>query len=452
MAELPPPMSGGGASGGPAPAAPLSPSVTPMPTPEATTLESAGAVSVTMDDVPPVDLDISATTAEASGGRARRRVPTPLVLIVAIVVAFAAGATLDRTFVDVGDDADSAPVGAEPNAVQVAVESASERAGRAQAAADEFLVGTERPAATGAGIDVAAVADRVGPSTVTVLSAVDGFGGIGSTGTGIIVSDDGEIVTNAHVVEFAASISVLLAGETEPTPAELLAVDTGNDLALLRVDVEGLRPATFAAPGSTRLGDEVVAIGYALSLDGAPSVTLGIVSALNRTIITASGALDGLVQTDAAISSGNSGGPLVNANGEVVGINTAVARGSATTAASNIGFAISVAEALPVLASLRRVADGEERREGFLGVNLDDRTDGGLGALIVAVQPDTPAALAGVENGDVVIALDGAAIQGAAGLIAAIRDLEPGDVTVVTVRRGDGVIDLAVELSERPVS
>jgi len=142
----------------------------------------------------------------------------------------------------------------------------------------------------------------------------------------------------------------------------------------------------------------------------------------------------------------------VNANGEVVGINTAVARGSATTAASNIGFAISVAEALPVLASLRRVADGEERREGFLGVNLDDRTDGGLGALIVAVQPDTPAALAGVENGDVVIALDGAAIQGAAGLIAAIRDLEPGDVTVVTVRRGDGVIDLAVELSERPVS
>jgi S1-C subfamily serine protease len=423
-----------------------------MPTPEATTLESAGAVSVTMDDVPPVDLDISATTAEASGGRARRRVPTPLVLILAIVVAFAAGATLDRTFVDVGDDADSAPVGAEPNAVQVAVESASERAGRAQAAADEFLVGTERPAATGAGIDVAAVADRVGPSTVTVLSAVDGFGGIGSTGTGIIVSDDGEIVTNAHVVEFAASISVLLAGETEPTPAELLAVDTGNDLALLRVDVEGLRPATFAAPGSTRLGDEVVAIGYALSLDGAPSVTRGIVSALNRTIITASGALDGLVQTDAAISSGNSGGPLVNANGEVVGINTAVARGSATTAASNIGFAISVAEALPVLASLRRVADGEERREGFLGVNLDDRTDGGLGALIVAVQPDTPAALAGVENGDVVIALDGAAIQGAAGLIAAIRDLEPGDVTVVTVRRGDGVIDLAVELSERPVS
>ena len=423
-----------------------------LSTPDVTTLESAGAVSVTMDDVPPVDLDISATTAEASGGRARRRVPTPLVLIVAIVVAFAAGATLDRTFVDVGDDADSAPVGAEPNAVQVAVESASERAGRAQAAADEFLVGTERPVATGAGIDVAAVADRVGPSTVTVLSAVDGFGGIGLTGTGIIVSDGGEIVTNAHVVEFAASISVLLAGETEPTPAELLAVDTGNDLALLRVDVEGLRPATFAAPGSTRLGDEVVAIGYALSLDGAPSVTRGIVSALNRTIITASGALDGLVQTDAAISSGNSGGPLVNANGEVVGINTAVARGSATTAASNIGFAISVAEALPVLASLRRVADGEERREGFLGVNLDDRTDGGLGALIVAVQPDTPAALAGVENGDVVIALDGAAIQGAAGLIAAIRDLEPGNVTVVTVRRGDGVIDLAVELSERPVS
>ena len=111
-----------------------------------------------------------------------------------------------------------------------------------------------------------------------------------------------------------------------------------------------------------------------------------------------------------------------------------------------------MAEALPVLSSLRRVADGEERREGFLGVNLDDRTDGGLGALIVGVQPDTPADVAGIEPADVVIALDGAAIQGAAGLIAAIRDLQPGDVTVVTVRRDGDVIDLAVELTERPVS
>ena len=195
-----------------------------------------------------------------------------------------------------------------------------------------------------------------------------------------------------------------------------------------------------------------MAIGFALNLDGAPSVTLGIVSALNRTSVTESGALDGLVQTDAAISSGNSGGPLVNALGQVVGINTAVARGSATTAASNIGFAISAEEALPILESLRQQAGGSPRQEGFLGVGLDDRTDGGLGALITDVRADTPADDAGIESGDIVIAIDGSPVEGVAGLIAAIRDLEPGDSTEITLRRGDRVLDLLVVLTSRPDS
>ncbi|MGA1035625.1 MAG: S1C family serine protease, partial [Ilumatobacteraceae bacterium] len=199
-------------------------------------------------------------------------------------------------------------------------------------------------------------------------------------------------------------------------------------------------------------GDEVVAIGFALDLDGDPSVTLGIVSALDRTIVTANGALDGLVQTDAAISSGNSGGPLVNALGQVIGINTAVARGSSTTAASNIGFAVSVGEALPVLEQLRQQADGTAREEGFLGVALDDRTDGGLGALIRAVNDGSPADDAGIRAGDIVIAVDDAAVEGAAGLIAAIRDLEPGDVTVIRVRRDDTTIDLPATLTTRPES
>ena len=173
---------------------------------------------------------------------------------------------------------------------------------------------------------------------------------------------------------------------------------------------------------------------------------------LNRTIVTESGALDGLVQTDAASSSGNSGGPLVNALGQVVGINTAVARGSATTAASNIGFAISAEEALPILESLRQQAGGSPRQEGFLGVGLDDRTDGGLGALITDVRADTPADDAGIESGDIVIAIDGSPVEGVAGLIAAIRDLEPGDSTEITLRRGDRVLDLLVVLTSRPDS
>lgn len=302
-------------------------------------------------------------------------------------------------------------------------------------------------------IDVAAVAAYVAPSIVTISADIDGPEGVGgSIGTGVITTSDGEILTNAHVVEDATAIRVRLAGETEPRAATLLAADAGNDLALLRVDGDGFVPATFADPDSTRIGDEVVAIGFALDLDGAPSVTRGIVSALDRTIVTASGALDGLVQTDAAISSGNSGGPLVDALGHVVGINTAVARGDATIAASNIGFAISVGEALPVIESLREQADGEPRDEGYLGVGLDDRRDGGQGAIIAQVEDGTPAAAAGLQAGDIVISVDGAPIEGGAGLVAAVRDQEPGDELEIEVVRDGDIITVSVVLTERPAT
>src|SRR6056297_764615 len=296
-------------------------------------------------------------------------------------------------------------------------------------------------------LDVGEVIDYIAPSVVTVSADV---GGGQSLGTGVIISSDGEILTNAHVVEGASEIRVRLAGETEPREVNLLAADRSNDLALLRMDGEGFAAATFADPGSVRLGDQVVAIGFALGLDGDPSVTLGIVSALDRTIGTDGAFLDGLVQTDAAISSGNSGGPLVNARGEVVGINTAVARGTATSAATNVGFAISAGEALPVIDALRAQAGGEPRTEGYLGVELGERRDGGQGAVISAVQDDTPAAEAGIEDGDLVVAADGAAIDGATGLIAAIRDLGPGDSTTLTILRNGERIDITVTLVERP--
>lgn len=300
-------------------------------------------------------------------------------------------------------------------------------------------------------INVAAVAAYVAPSVVTISADIEGpLGSGGSIGTGVITTDDGEILTNAHVVDGATEIRVRLAGETEPREASLLAVDVGNDLALLRVAGDDFVPATFAEPDSVRIGDEVVAIGFALDLDGAPSVTLGIVSALERTIQTANGALDGLIQTDAAISSGNSGGPLVNALGEVVGINTAVARSDSTTAASNIGFAISGAEALPVIDSLRREAGGERRQEGYLGVALDDRRDGGQGAVIGSVDEGTPADASGMLAGDIVIEVDGSTIDGASGLVAAIRDREPGDELEIIVLRENERLTLTVVLTNRP--
>jgi len=298
---------------------------------------------------------------------------------------------------------------------------------------------------------VARVAQRLADSVVTISAQVEGTMGEGdATGTGVVITSDGEILTNAHVVEGASEVRVRFANDTEPVAAEVLAFDTGNDLALLKVNASGLVAATFAKPGSVRVGDQVVAIGYALALDGGPSVTTGIVSALRRTIFTDSGALNSLIQTDAAISSGNSGGPLVNMRGEVVGINTAVARGDSTSSANNIGFAISVDETLTVLEQLRSQASGEERTEGFLGVSIDARTDGGAGSIITTVQPDSPAQAAGILEGDVVLAVDGEPVNGQAGLVAAIRDRSPGDTIEIDLVRDGERLTVSATLVARP--
>ena len=284
---------------------------------------------------------------------------------------------------------------------------------------------------------VAQVVNMLADSVVTINSQISDASGEGeASGTGVVLTSDGEILTNAHVVEGATKVSVRFAGETEPRTATVLASDPGNDLALLKINATNLKPATFAQPGTIRIGDQVIAIGYALALDGGPSVTSGIISALKRTIITESGALNGLIQTDAAISSGNSGGPLVNLRGEVVGINTAVARSDDNQAANNVGFSISVDEIGPVLEQLRSQASGVARQEGFLGVGLAARTDGGQGAIITSVQPESPASLAGIQQDDIVLSVDGEPIDGQAGLVAAIRDAAPGQTVEIEILRG----------------
>jgi len=297
---------------------------------------------------------------------------------------------------------------------------------------------------------IAQVANAMADSVVTISSEVsDEMGSGEATGTGVVLTADGEILTNAHVVEGATSVKIRFAGETEPRSAQVLASDPGNDLALLKIDATGLKPALFAQVGSVRVGDAVVAIGYALDLDGGPSVTSGIVSALKRTIITDSGALNGLIQTDAPISSGNSGGPLVNMRGEVVGINTAVARSDAGSAASNIGFSISVDELIPVIEQLRGLANGGNREEGFLGVGLAERNDGGQGAIITSVQPDSPAAKAGIRENDIVLSVDGEPIDGQVGLVAAIRDAEPGQTVEILILRAGNRLTVSATLVAR---
>ena len=298
---------------------------------------------------------------------------------------------------------------------------------------------------------IAQVANVLADSVVTISAVVDdGFESGEATGTGVVLTTDGEILTNAHVVDGASEVRVRFAGETEPRTAQVIASEIGNDLALLKIEATGLKPATFAQPDTVRIGDTVVAIGYALALDGGPTVTSGIISALKRTIVTDSGALNGLIQTDAPISSGNSGGPLVNLRGEVVGINTAVARGDAMSAANNVGFSIGVEEVLRVLEQLRAQANGTDRKEGYLGVGLEGRTDGGQGAIITEVEPDSPADVAGIKVDDVVLSVNGEPITGQAGLVAAIRDRSPGDTVEIEMLRAGERVTVEATLVARP--
>jgi len=181
-----------------------------------------------------------------------------------------------------------------------------------------------------------------------------------SSGTGVVISRDGRIVTNDHVVSGASSITVTLNGAKKPLKASLVGASEQNDLALLKIDSSvTVTPATIGDSSKVVVGDEVLAVGYALGLTGGPSVTDGIISAKGRQVTTeASGGtavtLTGMLQTDAAISSGNSGGPLVNAAGQVIGINTAVAASSSGNTAQNIGFAITAASLKKLLPQLER--------------------------------------------------------------------------------------------------
>ncbi|MBK5333307.1 MAG: trypsin-like peptidase domain-containing protein [Ilumatobacteraceae bacterium] len=203
-----------------------------------------------------------------------------------------------------------------------------------------------------AGINVAAVLDSVEPSVVSIDTVIQsGRGPFQSqgqgAGTGVVFdAAAGYIITNAHVVDGATSITVTV-GSGPARDAQLVAADATADIAVLRVtNTAGLVAAHFGSSASVTVGDPVVAIGNALALEGGMTVTQGIVSALNRSLDFDSGTLTGLIQTDAAISSGNSGGALVNSAGQVIGINTAVAASYAGVNASNIGFAISIDDAI----------------------------------------------------------------------------------------------------------
>jgi putative serine protease PepD len=292
---------------------------------------------------------------------------------------------------------------------------------------------------TGSGTDVGAVLAKVEPSVVAIAVRGDNGGG---QGTGIILTPDGEVLTNAHVAEGARTIRVTLFGENDSRPAELVGLDSGNDLALLRITgARDLPAAELGSSASLAVGDDVVAVGNALGLRGDPSVTRGIVSGLGRSLDS----LTGLIQTDAAINPGNSGGPLVDAGGRVVGINTAVAgRGG-----QNIGFAIPIDGARPVIERLRTGAPA--RAAAFLGITTSDTEDGSRGAQVVEVTSGGPAAQAGMRAGDRIVEIAGTPVVGSSELVGILRtQFAPGQQVPVTVVRDGAEVVLTVTLGERP--
>ena len=386
--------------------------------------------------------------------KSRRGLVISLLVVLSMVIGGFVGAQIAQSGDDTEANTDSTEV-----ATTIATEESNSDGSEVTTAPSDAAPGSsDEPVATAPEtngdepeMNVADVLSKIQPSVVTITAITEsGMNPGRATGTGVVITSDGDILTNDHVVNGADTVSVLFAGSIDPIPATVLAVDVGNDLALIHVDKTGLTPAVFADPKSIDIGDEVVAVGFALDLDGGPTVTRGIVSALNRTIVSGDGALDGLIQTDTAISSGNSGGPLVNTRGQVVGINTAVFQSSSEVAANNVGFSISVAEALPVIEELRAQANGQARTEGYLGVSVLDRDDGGLGAMIAEVSPGSPADLAGMKVDDIVIEADGSPVDGQPALVAAIRDKSPGDTIKIDVLRDGERVTLTAKLIERP--
>jgi serine protease Do len=313
--------------------------------------------------------------------------------------------------------------------------------------------------------DVHQIVQAVGPSVVSIQTQALGVGAFlqavpeQGAGSGFVLSSDGVIVTNNHVVAGANTITVTLA-DGRKLNATVLGRDATADLAVVKVAATGLPAVKIGRSDALVVGDSVVAIGNALALDGGPTVTEGIVSALDRTISAGDQGSTGstetlrhVLQTDAAINPGNSGGPLLNAAGEVVGINTAVAGD-----AQNIGFALAIDKAIPIINQLKT---GQTPQQPFLGVSTVTLTAGiqrqlGLdvskGAVVASVTPGSGADQAGLTQGDVITKIGGKDVNSADDVTAAVSDRKPGDTIDVTVERNGTTRTVTAKIGSRSSS
>ncbi|MFB9447916.1 S1C family serine protease [Dactylosporangium vinaceum] len=296
---------------------------------------------------------------------------------------------------------------------------------------------TQNPAPNLNRDSVGGVAEAVLPSVVDISTGE-------AEGSGVIMTADGQIITNNHVVAGARQLTVTFStGKT--APATVVGTDPAGDIAVIKVQgVSGLTAAKFGDSDALRVGDTVLAVGSPLGLQG--SVTAGIVSALHRTIEGEQGgkSIADAIQTDAAINPGNSGGALVNLRGEVVGINTAIATAGENSGNIGVGFAISANRAR---AGADQLAKGGKVSHPYLGVQL---TDGTNGALIGGVVAGGPADKAGLKTGDLVTKFGSATVGDATALINAVQAGKAGDQVQVTVNRNGSDQTVTVTLGEAP--
>jgi putative serine protease PepD len=270
-----------------------------------------------------------------------------------------------------------------------------------------------------------------------------------ATGSGFVVRSDGYVVTNDHVVAGGSNVKVKI-GDGRTLPATVVGTDPSTDLAVLKVDETGLKALPLGDSGAAQVGDPVDAIGNPFGLDR--TLTTGVVSALQRQISSPNGfTIDNVIQTDAAINPGNSGGPLFNAAGQVIGVNSQIESSGSSSGGEagnvGIGFAIPSNTVKAVVDQL--IATGKVSH-AYLGVSTTDAS--GSGAQVASVSGGTPAADAGIQQGDVITSLGGKAVADSSALASLVDQHKPGETVSVTVTRGGEQKALQVKLGQRPAT
>ncbi|WP_278236801.1 trypsin-like peptidase domain-containing protein [Isoptericola sp. AK164] len=417
------------------------PPVAAQPAPASSAPAAAPSSAPAADTPPSVPPSAPQPAGTPAGGAPASRRParlgagrTAVILVLALAVGLVGGVLGDRI---AGGAQDEAPVSAD-----LPVSPGSQDDG-----ADD-----SRPVDSHA-----AIAAEVLPSVVSL--EISGAGGRGSSGSGFVLREDGYILTNDHVVTAGGGggdVVVVLSDGSEHA-GEVVGSTPDYDLAVVKIDVDGLTPLVLGDSDDVVVGDAVLAVGAPLGLDS--TVTAGIVSALHRPVQAgdqATTAFIDAIQTDAAINPGNSGGPLVDADGEVVGINSAIAQPPGATQATGsigLGFAIPANQARTTAEQLIETGQATYPVIGVLldtsysgeGVQVSSEAQQG----IPPVTPDGPADLAGVRAGDVILAIDGRPVSRSNELIVAIRARQPGDAVTLRVRSDGEEREVRVVLQER---